>query len=329
MKMCAVIPCYRAAREVCGVVSRVLAEVEHVFVVDDACPERSGDLVTASCATDRVTVIRHAVNQGVGGAMISGYRAALAAGFEVMVKLDADGQMEPHYIPELVQPIVEGLADYTKGNRFFRREYLRRMHPVRLFGNSVLSLLTKASSGYWNVMDPTNGFTALHATAAAEIDFDKVARRYFFESDMLFRLNIARAVVRDVPMPAIYGSEVSNLSIGRSALEFPFLHLRNFAKRFVYTYLVRDFNAATVQTLAGVPLLGFGVVFGAVTWIANTAADISTPVGTVMLATLPIILGFQLLLAAVSFDVTNAPTMPLQVLLRKLHPPSHGAGGDR
>ena len=130
-------------------------------------------------------------------------------------------------------------------------------------------------------------------------------------------------------MPAIYGSEVSILSVARSALEFPFLHLRNFAKRFVYTYLVRDFNVATVETLVGGPLLCFGVVFGAVKWISNAAADISTPVGTVILATLPIILGFQLLLAAVSFDVANAPTVPLQILLRKMHRTSRGARGDR
>ena len=162
MRVCAIIPCYRASRQICDVISRVLPEVEHVFVVDDACPDRSGDLVTASCSMERVTVIRHVMNQGVGGATISGYRAAVAAGFEVIVKLDADGQMEPSCIPDLVQPIVEGIADYTKGNRFFRHEYLHRMSAVRLLGNSILSLLTKASSGYWTIMDPTNGFTALH-----------------------------------------------------------------------------------------------------------------------------------------------------------------------
>ena len=320
MRICAVVPCYRARRHILDVLRRLLPYVEHVFVVDDACPEGTGDLVASSYpASDKVSVIRNPVNRGVGGATIAGYEAALSAGFEVMVKLDADGQMDPAYIPALVQPILDGTADYAKGNRFYRHQYLRRMKTMRLFGNSVLSFMTKASSGYWGLMDPTNGFTALHATAANEIGFEKIAQRYFFESDMLFRLNIARAVVRDVPMPAIYGSEISNLNVLSALLTFPFLHLRNAGKRFVYSYLLRDFNVGTIQAIAGACLMAFGVIFGATTWISNAEANISTPVGTVMLATLPIILGFQLLLSALSFDISNVPTHPLQIQLKYLY----------
>jgi glycosyltransferase involved in cell wall biosynthesis len=221
MKLAAVIPCFRVRRHIVAVVEGVLRHVDHVFVVDDCCPELTGDLVLATFPADQVTVLRHRENQGVGAATVTGYSAAFAAGYEVAVKLDGDGQMDPGYIPDLVQPLLAREADYTKGNRFYQREHLTKMPTVRMFGNSILSLMTKFSSGYWNIIDPTNGFTALHAVAAQEVDLAKVDHRYFFESDMLFRLNIARAVVKDVPMPAIYGLEHSNLSIGHVLLEFP------------------------------------------------------------------------------------------------------------
>jgi dolichol-phosphate mannosyltransferase len=316
MKLAAVIPCFRVRQHIVEVVDRVLPYVDHVFVVDDCCPELSGDLVAVTFPPNRVTVLRHPENRGVGGATVTGYRAAFAAGYDVFIKIDGDGQMDPAHIPDLVHPIISQEADYTKGNRFYRREHLVRMPKVRLFGNSVLSLSTKISSGYWNIMDPTNGYTALHSTAAQEIDLAKVDRRYFFESDMLFRLNVARAVVKDVPMPAIYGTEKSNLPIGYVMLEFPAKHIKNLLKRFSYNYLIRDFSVGTIQIIAGASLTVFGVIFGAISWMQSAAASRDTPVGTVMLATLPIILGFQLLLAALSFDIANVPSRPLQRILR-------------
>lgn len=315
MKLAAIIPCYKVRRHILEVVEAALDRLDHVFVVDDQCPENSGDLVAETFPPDRVTVLRHDANKGVGGATITGYRAALDAGYDVLIKIDGDGQMDLGHLPALVQPIVIGEADYTKGNRFYRRQNLDRMPLVRLLGNSLLSILTKASSGYWNLMDPTNGYTALHRTAAQEIEWSKVASRYFFESDLLFRLNIARAVVKDVPIPALYGDEDSNLRINKIIPSFVLGHIRNFAKRFFYNYIIRDFSVGTIQALGGAVLLLFGVTFGGITWYRNHQLDLDTSVGTVMLATLPIILGFQLLLAALSFDVTSVPTRPLQRLL--------------
>ncbi len=316
MKLAAVIPCYRVRRHIVSVVEGVLPHVDHVFVVDDCCPEQTADLVMATFPSDRVTVLRHRTNRGVGGATVTGYGAAFAAGYDVAIKLDGDGQMDPEYIQDLVQPILAKEADYTKGNRFYQREHVAKMPTIRMFGNSVLSLMTKVSSGYWNITDPTNGFTAIHAVAAHEVDLAKVDRRYFFESDILFRLNIARAVVMDVPMPAIYGLETSNLPIGSVLLEFPVKHIRNLFKRFAYNYLVRDFSVGTIQILAGLVFTVFGVTFGSISWIRNAAAERDTPVGTVIVATLPIILGFQLLLAALSFDIANIPSRPIQKILR-------------
>jgi glycosyltransferase involved in cell wall biosynthesis len=316
MRLAAVIPCFRVRRHIVAVIEGVLPHVDHAFVVDDRCPEGTAELVESTFPPDRVTVLRHRKNRGVGGATMTGYDAAFAAGYDIAVKIDGDGQMDPAYVQDLVQPILAREADYTKGNRFYQREHAARMPAVRLFGNSVLSFMTKVSTGYWNVMDPTNGFTAIHFVAAREVDMAKVDRRYFFESDILFRLSIARAVVMDVPMPAIYGLETSNLSIGSVLLEFPFKHARNLFKRFAYNYLIRDFSVGTVQLLAGLALTAFGIAFGAITWFRNASLGQNTPVGTVILATLPIILGFQLLLAALSFDIGNMPTRPLQKILR-------------
>jgi hypothetical protein len=237
------------------------------------------------------------------------------AGFDVLVKIDGDGQMDLAYLPALLQPILAAEADYAKGNRFYRKRDLKRMPVTRLLGNSILSMLNKLSSGYWNVMDPTNGYTALSRVAAREVEWRKVANRYFFESDLLFRLNIARAVVQDVPIPSRYGEENSNLRVWRSIPTFLVGHLRNFVKRFFYSYVVRDFSVGSLQAIGGSALFLFGVTFGAITWWQSHGRGEDTPVGTVMLATLPIILGFQLLLAALGYDIANVPTRPLQRIL--------------
>ncbi|MBL8669441.1 MAG: glycosyltransferase family 2 protein [Alphaproteobacteria bacterium] len=306
-----VIPCYRVGRAVLDVIARIGPEVARIYCVDDACPDRTADLVEREAKDPRVVVIRHAANGGVGAAVVTGYKAAMADGMRVIVKVDGDGQMDPALLPAFVGPILRGEADYTKGNRFYDPDGLKGMPPVRLVGNAALSLLTKASSGYWTVFDPTNGYTAVHAAVLDLVPLDRLARRYFFESDMLFRLNLARAVVLDVPMKAVYGSERSNLDPLRVAPEFLRRNLANLAKRIVYGYLLRDFNAASLALLAGLPLTLFGLVYGALTWAASAAANALTPAGKVMIAALPIIVGAQLLLTFFGFDMAAVPQRPI------------------
>ena len=202
MRIAVVIPCHRVRDRVAGVIQSIGPEVSAIFVVDDGCPEDTGGFVEREVADARVTVLRHEQNQGVGAAVMTGYRAAIADSAGIIVKIDGDGQMDPADLPALVAPILEGSADYTKGNRFTELGHLPTMPAIRIVGNAVLSFLTKFSSGYWDIFDPTNGYTAIHASVAARLPFAKIAPRYFFESDMLFRLGLLRAVVRDVPMPA-------------------------------------------------------------------------------------------------------------------------------
>lgn len=313
-RVCVVIPCFRCRESISEVIARIGPRIERIFVVDDRCPDQTGDFVRSNVTDSRVCVLQNEVNLGVGGAVITGYRAALAEGFDVAVKLDGDGQMAPELIESLIEPILGGEADYTKGNRFFRLESLESMPPVRLFGNAVLSFISKLSSGYWYVMDPTNGFTAIHRAALELIPLEKVAERYFFESDMLFRLNTVRAVVRDVPIDAYYGDEQSHLSVTSTAIAFPRLYFVRLCKRIFYTYCLRDFNFCSLELVFGAIFFTFGVCFGAVHWWMSISSGITASTGTVMVAALPIILGFQLLLSAIGFDMGNSPKAPLQRL---------------
>jgi len=306
-----VIPSYRVTRHILGVIAGIGPEVAHIYVVDDKCPDASGAFVRANCADARVTVLEHAENQGVGGAVMTGYRAAIADGARVIVKIDGDGQMDAALLPDFVAPILAGEADYTKGNRFFDLEQIRSMPTVRLFGNAVLSLMTKLSSGYWNLFDPTNGYTAIHADCARHLPFDKISRRYFFETDMLFRLNTLGAVVADVPMDAKYGDEVSNLKVSQVVTEFAAKHVRNLVKRLFYNYYLRNMSLASLQLPLGLLLGTFGAVYGALHWIGSAGSDVATPAGTVMLAGLPVIMGVQLVLAFLAYDIASVPTRPL------------------
>ena len=307
-----VIPCYRVSGQVPGVLARIGPEVGRIFVIDDACPEHTGDVVERNCTDARVSVIRHAQNQGVGGALVTGYRAALEAGMEIVVKIDGDGQMDPALIPRFIKAIVQGQADYTKGNRFYDLESLRAMPRIRLLGNAVLSLVNKIASGYWDIMDPTNGYTAIHRTVLSHLPLAKIDRGYFFESDMLLRLYTLRAVVRDVPMTAHYGDEVSNLRVGRVLFTFPFKYLRSTWKRIFYSYFLRDFNAGTLQLLGAILIGGAGTLFGIAKWALSIRSGIPATSGEVMIAALPVLVGVQFLLGALQFDIQNVPREPLQ-----------------
>lgn len=314
MLVAVTIPCYNVKAQILDVLSAIGDNVDRIYVVDDCCPQFSGQYVLDNQADPRVKVIFHDKNRGVGGATCTGYQAALEEGIDIVVKLDGDGQMNPRLIPKLIKPLLDKKADYSKGTRFHSLQSLRSMPFMRKLGNACLSFVSKAASGYWNIMDPTNGFTAINAVALAHLELEKIHERYFFESDMLFRLATVRAVVRDVPMDAVYADEKSGLQIRKVLIEFPPLYTKAFFKRLGYNYFLRDFNVASLELLVGLPLLIFGVVFGTYHWIEGIQTVLYASTGTVMLAVLPIILGFQLLLSAITFDLSNIPTVPLAVI---------------
>ena len=308
MKIAVVIPCYNVERHIAGVVDSLPSEVDTVIAIDDRSTDNTGLVLEQLAAKNvRLTCIRHDTNQGVGGAMITGYRKALELGAEIVIKIDGDGQMDPRDIPALIQPLLQGTADFTKGNRFRDLSALRRMPVIRRIGNLGLSFLIKAASGYWNIFDPSNGFTAIRHEILRDVPLDKIDLRYFFESSMLIQLYHLNAVVRDVPMKARYGDEVSGLSITRTLFEFPPKLLIAFIKRIILRYFLFDFNIASVYILAGLPLFLLGGIYGLVKYVQYASSHVPAPTGTVVIPVLLIMLGFQLLLSAVQYDMTNYP----------------------
>jgi glycosyltransferase involved in cell wall biosynthesis len=306
-RIAVVMPCYRVKAQILAVLCAIGEEVATIYVIDDACPDGTASLIERVCKDPRVRVIRHQSNLGVGGAVLSGYRAALADTHDIVVKIDGDGQMDPADLPRLIHPIVIGQADYCKGNRFFDPEGLSAMPWVRLIGNGLLSLLSKLSTGYWQLFDPNNGYTAIHAHVLAKLPLHKISQRYFFESDMLFRLGLMRAVVLDIPMPARYGNEHSHLHEFKVAPEFLGKHVRNGIKRVLYQYYLRDMSLASIQLPAGLALMVFGIGFGAWHWVQSAVSANLASAGTVMLAALPLIVGVQLILSFLAADIASQP----------------------
>jgi len=314
----AVIPAYCVERDISSVLSGLPPYIKHIIVVDDASPDSSADLITAAAKKDeRITLITHLQNQGVGAAMLSGFRKALELGAQIVIKLDGDGQMDPAHIPALITPLIQGKADYVKGNRFRDFQSLQKMPFIRRVGNLGLSFLTKAATGYWNIFDPTNGFFAIRSELLARLPLNTIDHRYYFETSMLANLYLLGALVMDTPMPARYGSETSHLSIRRAVFEFPFKLLATFLRRIILRYFIYDFSMMSLYLLIGVPLLLFGGIFGGVKWIQYASQNIAAPTGTVMLPTLSVILGIQILLSAIEIDMNSMPRNPISDPLEK------------
>ena len=323
-RIVAVIPAYNVASHLASVIEELPALFTAAIVVDDASTD--GTLAVAErCASadPRVEIIRHQRNGGVGGAMITGFRRALAMGADVIVKIDGDGQMPLSSAGQLVQPLLTGEADYTKGNRFRDFVTLRQMPFVRRFGNLIYSFLAKAATGYWRCFDPSNGYVAIRADVLAQLPLDEIDQGYYFETSLLCNLYLIDAVVRDVPIPARYAGEPSNLSVVRVLHQFPGRLLRSTIRRLAMKHYVSDFDLESVALAVGSFMTGTGVVFGAYHWIASALHRQITPTGTVVLAALLILIGFQLLLMALMLDVAAVPREPIN------GGPLEGLAGDR
>lgn len=309
-KLCVIIPAYRVAGHIEAVVNGIPGWIWKIIVVDDKSPDDLASRVEA-LANDRVELVRHDRNRGVGGATITGFNRAVELGATVLIKMDGDGQMDPAFLPELLAPIVNGEADFVKGNRFGRLESISRMPFHRRIGNLFWSFLTKVGSGYWNVFDPNNGYLAVDADVFRRLDKKYLHPRYFFETSLLVELNLARAVAEEVPMPAIYAGEPSSLSPFKVVTTFPGLLFSRFMRRLWLQYFVLNFSVGTIFMTFGSIMSLFGIIWGAVWWRNSIVTGIPATAGTVMVASLPLILGFQMLIQALTLDVQSVPEHPV------------------
>jgi glycosyltransferase involved in cell wall biosynthesis len=301
-----VIPAYNVERSIRKVVEGIPTWVDRIIVVDDA--SRDGTLAEArTIVANNLIVLHHDVNQGVGGATMTGFQRALDEGVKVAVKMDGDGQMDPGQLPALLDAVTIQGYDYSKGNRFLHTSELSSMPRHRLFGNFVLTFLTKLTSGYWNVFDPQNGYIAIRREPLSRVPFDRIAKRFFFENDLLIHLNILNYRVKDVPIPAIYGDEVSNLKVSRVLGSFPLYLFRRFWYRIYQKYVLRDFSPIAVFLFLGLGFFIWGTGFGVYTWWRSAMTGEIATTGTVMLSVLPFLIGFELLLQAVILDIQATP----------------------
>jgi len=234
-----VVPAHNEACHLAQVIGTTPDFVDHVIVVDDCSQDATCEAALA-CGDSRLMTLKTPSNQGVGGAVILGYRKSIELGADVIVKMDGDGQMLPEYLSTLLDPIIDHGYGYAKGNRFLASDSLEQMPTRRLLGNIVLTFLTKLASGYWHIFDPQNGYTAIEVDVLRSLDLDAVHKRFFFENDMLVNLNFRNVRVKDVAIPARYGEEESDISVFRSGLTFPLLML---------TRYFHDTTGATAETI--------------------------------------------------------------------------------
>jgi len=307
-KVAVVIPCYQVEHQVADVINQIPNFVDAVIAVDDASTDGTRRILD-SLNCPRLTILYHAENQGVGGAMSTGYEYALQIGAQIVVKVDGDGQMNTDRIQELIDPLTDDICDYVKGNRFLHTLELADMPFLRKLGNIALTFLTKLCSGYWHVFDPQNGFVAIHQEFLSALDLNRLRKtRYFFENEMLIQLNIMAARVMDRPIPSVYGNEASSLRILEILRYYPFGLMCGFFHRTYHRYILRDFSIIVPLYLTGLSMFLFGVIFGTYNWYYfSVVIQRAAPAGTILVAVLPLILGFQMLIQGLLIDILQSP----------------------
>jgi len=292
-------------KQIQKVINEVPDYITSIILVNDASPDKTGKILDQlALDNSKITVIHHSKNQGVGGAMISGFQEAIRQNHEAVVKIDGDGQMDVAYFDKMLTAIFEEKFDFAKGNRFFDQKMLQKMPALRRIGNIGMGFLIKMASGYWNIFDPTNGFFCIHSVALKRIDFNRISKRFFFESSLIIELYYTGTRIKDVAMPAIYAEEKSNLSIWKTLFTFPPKLFKAFLRRIWLRYFIYDFNIGSLYIFFGIPLFLFGLIFGTVKWIHYAGLQMATPTGTIMIAVISLVLGFQMVLAAIQYDMT-------------------------
>ncbi len=305
LRVAVVVPAHNEERLIGRTITTMPILVDRIFVIDDKSSDDTANVVV-ELGDPRVELIRHEVNTGVGGAIMSGHRRVLEEGYDVSVVMAGDAQMDPDYLPALLDPIVHDGVRFTKANRFYARSSTGDMPRHRVFGNVVLSVMTKFASGYYHLFDPQNGYTAIHRDALARLDLDGIALDYSFENSLLIELNVLRVHARDVPVPAIYGEEVSGMRLRKVVPMLLGTLFRGYWSRIWRKYVFPSFAPFALLFFGGLFLLAFGTIGTVV--LALLAADGTTASpATVMLAVAPLLAGVQLFVQALVLDIQDSP----------------------
>jgi glycosyltransferase involved in cell wall biosynthesis len=298
-----VVPAYDEEALVGSTVARIPAFVDRIIVVDDASRDATAE--RAGAGGERVEVIVHERNEGVGAAIVTGYKRAIAEQVDVTCVMAADGQMDPDDLETLVSAVASGEVDYAKANRLFTGQAWELIPRTRYLGNAVLSFLTKIASGYWHVADSQSGYTAVNLETLRLLDLDRIYRRYGFPNDLLVHLNVWNRRVRDYPSRPIYGvGERSGIRLRRVVPRISWLLLKGFFWRMGQKYVIRDFHPLVLFYSLGLLLLVAGFLLGLVE-VGLRIAGNAIPFATIVLVALLVISGLQLLLFAMWFDMES------------------------
>ncbi|TXI75748.1 MAG: glycosyltransferase family 2 protein [Dokdonella sp.] len=303
-RIAVVVPAYNEETQIARVIETMPALVDKIVITNDCSKDRTAEVVRNHPGYDvgRVTLLEHVVNQGVGGAIATGYKWARDQAYDIAVVMAGDGQMAPEDLPALLDPVVDDVADYTKGNRLVTGEAFKRIPKIRFFGNSALSLLTKIASGYWHVADSQTGYTAINLEALRAIDWDNMYKRYGQPNDLLVKLNVEGMRVVDVPIEPVYNvGEKSGIKIHKVVLTIGLLLLRLFFWRLKEKYIIRNFHPLVFFYAFGF----FGVALSALAFVRLVWLTIiqgSVPEITFLGWLFSFSLGFNSLFFAMWFD---------------------------
>lgn len=306
LKVAAILPCYNEEKLITKTIETLPDFVDEIIAVDDNSKDRTWEIITHLAKKNkRVVPIHLDPNEGIGGAYIHGFEKAIKDGMDLVFTMAGDAQCNQNYMSNMADTLLDKDLDYVKANRFVHLQELQQMPAFRRVGNTVITILTKFASGYYSIFDSQNGYGVFKVKTLQNLPFEHIGRRYDYENTLLIALAIMGAKIKDEPVPAIYGDEVSTIPVFKTVMRALKVVWNGFWRRMYYKYVVVNFHPIALFLFTGLLLLAFGTGFGIFIAIDRAFNNTSPSTGSVMLAVLPIILGFQILLSALTMDMNN------------------------
>lgn len=306
LRVAAILPCFNEERLIAKTVSSLPGFVDDIIIVDDQSGDGTwSEIQRLASENSKIRAIQHERNTGIGGAYISGFNWSLANNCDLVFTMAGDAQCNTDYMPAMINKLIDHDLDYVKANRFVHLEELKQMPAFRRVGNTVITILTKFATGYYSVFDSQNGYGVFKRKTLEDLPFEHIGRRYDYENTLLISLAIMDATVSDEPVPAIYGDETSTIPVFKTTMRALRVIWSGYWRRMYYKYIVVNFHPIALFTILGIFLGAFGALFGIYLLIDRAISGISPTSGSVILSVLPIILGLQLCLTAVTMDMNN------------------------